>query len=60
MILFQPSLCYVQKQSLSISSLNGFIYNKFQIQKSKYLKTVLTPIYESVRAEIEFDDIKID
>ncbi len=63
------SFCYGQKQSPSIFTLSDFIYNKFQlylayhsiynyVQNSKSLKTVLAPVYESVRAEVELDDIK--
>ena len=64
------SNCYIQGQSPNIYSLIDMIFNTFSIyldyhsiynyiRNSSCMKTVLAPVYESVRAEVKLEDIKI-
>ena len=57
---------YIQKQSPNLYTLIDVFFNKFDIflnyhsvHNSKKMKTVLAPVYESKRAEVELDDIAI-
>lgn len=61
--------CYDENNPPNLFSLIDIIFNKFnvlysyntlykQIQESKQIKTVLAPVYDSTRADVQLDDIK--
>lgn len=69
MIIDYVFQCYDENNPPNLFSLIDIIFNKFnvlysyntlykQIQESRQIKTVLAPVYDSTRADVQLDDIK--